>query len=146
MFCCMLANCPEGCCGAYSGFSKYLSSVDKREFKEIVLTDRDASLLKNSKYSEYVYQGSDGLFRIYTSEDGCCKAYRNGKCSIEELKPTICKCYPLYLDIFVGICSILSCPAVDSNFSLSQYEDELIPFLDMCEFWVNHYKRIINKT
>ena len=144
-FSCLQQNCREGCCGAYNGFSKSLTSVDKRDFKDILLTDRDAISLLNSKYREYVYQGSDGLYRILTAEDGCCKAYHNGKCLIEEVKPTICKCYPLYFDIFVGICSQLSCPAVDSCSDLWYYEDELLPLLNMCEFWITYYKKRIEQ-
>ena len=144
LFCCQQDLCPDSCCGAYSGFSDKLNSVDGREFKDIVHTDEDALILQNSAFSHLIYQGQDGLYRILTDTDGYCAAYKSGKCLINDFKPTICKCFPLYLDMFVGICSHKDCPAANADYTLFDYENEVQSLIKMCEFWISHYRKLMN--
>ena len=86
-----------------------------------------------------MYIDDNGLGHIKTAPDGHCFAFQNGKCSINGFKPTICKAYPLYLDLFIGLCAHKECPAVTSAQNIVSFTDELVPFLDMCEFWLNYY-------
>lgn len=142
-FCCRQQECTKSCCGIYAGFSDKLNSVDGRSFTDIILTDDDAQSLLNSEYRDLVYLGDDGLYRIATAEDGVCCAYRLGRCLINDLKPTICKCFPLYLDIFIGLCSQKECIAVDAQYKLLNFRNELEPLLNMCEFWITYYRKQI---
>lgn len=142
-FCCHQQECTESCCGAYNGFSDKLNSVDGRSFTDIILTGDDARSLLNSEYRSLVYQGDDKLYRIATAEDGVCCAYQSGRCLINDLKPTICKCFPLYLDIFIGLCSQKDCIAVDTQYTLHNFRNEIEPLLNMCEFWITYYRKQI---
>ncbi len=139
-FSCYQQECNSSCCGAFTGFSDRLNSVDGRKFSDIILTDKDAKAILSSKYRELVYKGQDGLYRLKTAEDGACSAYIQGKCSINDLKPTICKCFPLYLDVFIGLCSQKDCIAADSRFDFQNYRNEIEPLLDMYEFWTKYYR------
>lgn len=145
-FSCQQQDCPDSCCGVFEGFSDRLISVEGRDFSEIILTDDDVSALLNSEYKELLFQGSDGLFRIATAEDGTCLALRSGKCIINQFKPTICKCFPLYLDLFIGLCANRECRATGEHSSLQFYKNELPHFLQMCEFWINYYKKLVAKA
>ena len=138
-FNCLRHECKTSCCGAFNGFSDKLNSIDNRSFTDIILTYDDAKALLNSEYKDLVYHDDDNLYKIKTAEDGTCSAFKDGKCIINEIKPTICKCYPLYLDICIGLCSQKDCAAVHPQYTLNSYKNEIKPFLKMCEFWIQYY-------
>ena len=142
MFSCSKQSCIVSCCGEFLGFSDRLNSVDGRVFSEIILTDEDAKNILCSEFKNLVYCGTDGLFRIATTENGCCGAFQSGRCTINDLKPTICRCFPLYLDLFIGLCSQKECQAVATEYTLASYKNELPYFLKMCEFWLEYYKKL----
>ena len=144
MFSCQQDRCIDSCCGAYSGFYDKLISIDGRDFKDIVLTDEDVMAILNSEYFHLIYQGQDGLYRLLTDTDGYCAAYKSGRCLINDFKPTICKCFPLYLDMFVGICSHKNCPAAKADYTLFDYESEVQSLIKMSEFWISHYRKLLS--
>ncbi len=145
-FCCQGEYCSESCCGAFSGFSDRLVSVEGRDFKDIILTPQDVNRLSGSIYEKYIITGADGIKRIRTDEKGVCVVYQSGKCLINDFKPTICRCFPLYLDAFVGLCAFKDCPSVEIAYTVKNYAKEIEYLLDMYEFWISHYKKLLKKT
>lgn len=139
-FCCLCQSCPDCCCGPYSGFSETLQSVDGRMFNEIILTNQDVDLLVNHGFENFINKGEDGFSRLKTYSDGTCTALNNGKCSINQCKPTICKAFPLYIDAFIGVCAIKECKSVKPNTDLAFYNEQLRALLDMYQFWIDYYQ------
>lgn len=144
-FKCRGENCLDSCCGIFEGFSDKLLSVETRSFTEIILTKKDVEKICGSEFEKNVYIGKDGLYRIRTSEQGVCSAYEAGKCIMNDFKPTICKCFPLYLDAFVGLCALKECPAVDETYTIESYSNEIESLVDLYEFWISYYKELIDR-
>lgn len=144
-FCCQGEQCLKSCCGAFSGFSDRLFSVEGRKFKDIILTPQDVDRLHESIYKKYVFIDEDGIKKIRTDEQGVCSAYQSGKCLINDFKPTICRCFPLYLDAFIGLCAFKDCPSAEESYTVENYAGELEYLLDMYEFWIAYYRDLIDK-
>ena len=144
-FFCNMFTCKHCCCGPFGGISEELASVDKRPFDEIVLTDEDYEKLFNNGYAYLIEDGySDGMKKPYhkmaLKEDGTCKAYKDGMCSIHDISPTLCKAFPFYFDMFSGLCAI-QC----DGFRKNEFTpiDNLKPYFEnarkMYEFWLKFY-------
>ena len=144
-FFCQKQNCAASCCGAFDGVSDRIVPVGGRKFKEIVLTSSDLERIRGSRYEDFIYIAEDGLGRVKTADDGVCLAYESGQCLINEMKPTICQCFPLYLDVFIGLCAIKDCPSVTDGLTIKSYAKEIEHFLEMCEFWISHYRQELDK-
>lgn len=144
-FKCRSEKCLDSCCGVFEGFSDKLLSVDARSFTDIILTQQDVEKICGSDFEKYVFIGKDGIYRIRTSEQGICSAYKSGKCVMNDLKPTICRCFPLYLDAFVGLCVLKECPAVETSYTIKSYSNEIDNLIDLYEFWISYYKELIGR-
>ena len=144
-FLCQGELCAESCCGAFSGLSDKLVSIEGRAFKDIVLTPQDVIRLNKSIYKKCIYTDTDGIKKIRTDEQGVCTAYRSGKCLMNNFKPTICRCFPLYLDAFIGLCAFKDCPSVEETYTVENYANEIDFLLDMYEFWISYYRKIVEK-
>lgn len=140
-FTCARLECDNCCCEEYEGFSGSLNSVDGRSFTSIILTYDEASVLLESPYASLVCADNDDLYHIRTDDKGYCSAFIDGKCVINDLKPLVCRCYPLYLDIMVGLCTHKKCPVTNPNQGISYYEKEIPSLIKLCEFWVSYYKK-----
>lgn len=140
-FYCNKQNCKKSCCGAFDGVSDRIAPIDNRSFKEIVLTLYDLEKIIASEFVDYIYIAKDGLGRVKTKTDGSCLAYESGQCLINDVKPTICRSFPLYLDIFVGLCTVKDCTAVKDEHNIKSYQNEIKYFLEMCEFWMSYYRK-----
>ena len=139
-FGCKKHECDINCCGEFNGITDNIKPLGRRNFKEIILTKKDLQALMQSDYADYIYIASDGLGRVKTHSNGECLAYRNGQCEINKFKPTICKSFPLYLDLFIGLCTIKCCPSTMQELSENNYKSEIESFIEMCEFWIGYYK------
>ena len=142
-FSCKSDQCENSCCGPYTGFSDDLLSLEKRPFKDIVLTPSDVSRLCDAGYQKFFYFADDGLGRIYVDEDGVCSAFQNGLCEIHSVKPTVCKCYPLCIDVLTGLCCFKSCSAIDDSFNVMCFQEQLGPLIAMYEFWISYYRKFV---
>ena len=78
-------------------------------------------------------------------EDGSCSAFLDGKCSIHSVKPSICRAFPFYIDMFVGLCAVsANCPGVGSGWiSIEEINPEIQATMAMYSFWI---KRIEMNT
>lgn len=147
-FSCRMADCNHSCCGPFASISDKLNNIEGRPFDEIVLTEKDFNALLRSGYLEYVEEGysqemKKPYYRMALEPDGTCKAFLDGKCSIHDVKPTLCRAFPFYFDIFSGLCAI-QCEGFNDKDYNTPFED-IEPCIDaareMYEFWIDFYSR-----
>jgi len=137
---CLGARCPNHCCKEYSGFSDRLQAIDSTGFSEIILLPRDVDNLRKAGMDSLIVKSSEGHWTIATSKEGVCGALTDGKCSIYPFRPAICRCYPLYLDLFVGMCELTECPGVE--FGKPKHYDRTCveELLSIYEYWIQYYR------
>lgn len=146
-FICKRENCEQQCCSSFEGFSQHLRPIESRFFSEIILTSVDIKALTDNGFSKYIYTKKDGNSYLKTTPTGICCAYTNGNCAINDFKPTICKAYPFYLDMFSGLCAIRNCPGISyQETAINDYKNELNSLLDIYEHWIKYYRTLIEST
>lgn len=146
-FACRHDRCEHSCCGPFSGISAEIESLDHRPFEEIVLTEEDyQALYKNGRadlietgYSEEMQKP---YYKIALHPDGTCKALVNGRCSIHEFSPTLCRAFPFYFDMFSGLCAI-RCEGFSDDYwtPLEKYEPYFDAAKKMYEYWLRFYSK-----
>lgn len=143
---CKLDHCKKCCCGPFSGINSRLSNVEGRPFNEIVLTEEDYDLLYSYGRADLIKTGTFSMngkkyYTMALNEDGSCKAWIEGRCSINKYKPTLCRAFPFYIDMFSGLCAIM-CEGFTDEVCTDM--DDMWPSLDaarkMYEFWVKFYR------
>ena len=141
IFKCLKNECPSHCCGDFMGISDRLISLSGLNFSEIILTQEDKERLEKASLSKLIVKRNDGLFTIKTSKGGTCAALFDGQCSIYELRPSICKAFPLYLDLYVGLCADKSCPQSGVLKEYPEYKESLRSLIDIYSFWIEYYSK-----
>jgi len=142
-FVCLREKCPESCCGPFGGAQKGIDSVDGRSFSEIVLTHEDSRRILNAGLANLVERGGDGRFRMKLLGDGTCTALEGGKCSIQEVKPTVCRAFPFYVDMFVGLCGVTACSGFGQGWTrIESLSGEVNAARQMYEFWLSELSPI----
>lgn len=140
-FVCLQDKCTQSCCGPFHGVKSAISSVDKRPFSEIVLTPKDQEQILKAGHSNLT-EFRDNYYRMRLYKDGSCHAFINGKCSIHKNKPTLCKAFPFYIDMFAGLCAITDCPGFGKGWSsLENLQTELEATMEMYSFWLEWIKK-----
>lgn len=139
-FACLGKGCPNHCCGAFNGVSDKLRELDVFAFSEIVLLPDDIRRIRQAGKEDYIARKEDGIWTMKTADDGTCAALRGGRCDIYEVRPSLCKAYPLYLDLFAGLCCVTECPAFDPAAPHQAYQEALRSLLDVMQYWINRYR------
>ena len=146
-FSCKMDCCEKSCCGPFSGVAQEIESIEHRPFEEIVLTKKDYERFYDQGIIYFVEKGySEAMgkeyYKMALEADGTCKAFKNGRCTINEHKPTLCKAYPFYFDMFSGLCAI-SCEGFNDEYytDLSCYEGCFEAAKEMYEFWIDFYTK-----
>ena len=140
-FRCMGEKCPNHCCGAYDGIAPDLRPLGNVKMSEIILLPKDVEALEQAGYASLIRREPNGICKISTAPDGTCAALEDGRCSIYEYRPAICKAYPLYLDMFAGVCALTECKAVGDDMRLEDHPEMLESLLDIYQFWIDHYRK-----
>lgn len=135
------AACPNHCCGAYDGISPNLQPLGTVKFSEIILLPEDEQCLRNAHHDHLILVGEDGIARIRTAPDGTCAALENGVCAVYQNRPTICRAYPFYLDMYAGVCRLQECPGGISEMTPEDYPDMLKSMLDIYRFRISFYEQ-----
>ena len=142
-FRCKCDQCPpdKQCCGEFDGISNCLTPVGNHAFSDIVLTTDDVEKMKSSGLDD-IFENRDGLFFLKLNKNGSCPHFSaDGKCLIYESRPSLCKAYPLYLDMFGGLCYINSCPGTCcQKGSDSNYSDQVKALLDVYQQLIDYYR------
>lgn len=142
-FSCLGKDCPNHCCGPYNGISSNLRPLGNVQMSEIILLSKDAEALEHAGYSHLICTDPDGKVRINTAPDGTCAALVDGRCSVYDYRPAICRAYPLYLDIYSGVCALTECKAVPEDMRLEDYPEALENLLDIYQHWIDQYRKML---
>lgn len=144
-FCCKMHDCQNSCCGPFAGVADELNNIDNRPFDEIVLTPEDYQRLYENGYADLIEEGyseemKKSYYKMALEEDGTCKAFVNGKCSIHEFSPTLCKAFPFYFDMFSGLCAI-GCEGFSDKYwtDVENYRPYFENARKMYEYWLDFY-------
>lgn len=139
-FACLMENCPTSCCGPFGGVQNGLDSVTDTEFADITLTDHNSKKIITSGNAHLIELTERGYYRMKLNPDSSCSAFINGICSIHKVKPSICRAFPFYLDMFVGLCTVSgSCPGCGSDgwTDFDDLSEEITAVKEMYEFWLH---------
>jgi Fe-S-cluster containining protein len=141
-FVCLTNDCPESCCGPFGGVQRGIESIEGRHFSEIVLTAEDSGRLLAAGESHLVEMVEPGRYRMKLLEDGTCSALKDGKCSIHGVKPTVCRAFPFYVDMFVGVCAVTTCPGFGAGWTdIEELTQEIDASREMYQFWLDSIKQ-----
>lgn len=142
-FRCHSEKCTKSCCAEFDGISPFLTSAEGRSFTQIPLTPDDYSKIVEAGFIEYTVTTQDGNNFIRTEQNGTCKAWINGTCALYSVRPTVCKAFPLYIDMFSGLCVITDCDGVEySPNSNKEWTSELEAAIKMYKYWISYYEQI----
>ena len=147
-FCCKAEDCKHCCCGPFEGISKELCNIEHRPFDEIVLTDEDYRVICENGKEDLIEEGYSEIakkkyYKMALEQDGTCKAWKNGRCSIHDFSPTLCQAFPFYFDMFSGLCTIDCEGFSDDNWTdLSEYKEYIDRAQKMYKFWIDFYSEI----
>lgn len=135
-FACLRDKCPASCCGPFTGPHSDLASIEGRKFSDIILTKADYSRLLAAGMSNLVIQaGNHQKMRLLP--DGTCCALKDGMCTIHAAKPTVCRAFPFYIDMFVGLSGVTSCPGFGAGWtSMDDLQSEIAAAKKMYEHWL----------
>jgi Fe-S-cluster containining protein len=137
-FVCLKEECPSSCCGPFGGVQKGIDSVEGREFSEIVLTPDDTRRLLANGHSHLIELTRSGTYRMRLHEDSTCVAFKNGRCSINDVKPTVCRAFPFYVDMFVGLCGVTECPGFGAGWTtIEKLSNEIQASKEMYQYWLD---------
>lgn len=144
-FDCLGNDCKNHCCKSYSGMESKMRQLSGISFEKIILLPDDIAKIKDIGRTDLLADPpSNGIVTIKTAKDGTCAALVNGRCSIYNNRPAICHAYPLYLDMFTGVCVLNECEAAASVDYLSELKANLFSLMEIYRFWIDYYEKEIN--
>ena len=107
---CLGEKCPNHCCSnKFKGLSQALINEDDSKFVQIQLDDEEVKRIIDKGRKDLI-ESKDGNYFLKLNDDFSCSALSNGKCSIYDIRPDVCKLYPYYFDPFCGLCIDKNCP------------------------------------
>ena len=144
--------CQKSCCGPFAGITSHLTKIEERPFEEIVLTPEDYKKIYSAGHAELIEEAysehmGKKYYKMALECDGTCKALKNGLCSINDIKPTLCKAFPFYFDMFSGLCAI-DCEGFSDEYwtEVENCSYALESAKEMYEFWLDFYTKKDEKT
>ena len=140
-----MEKCKNSCCRSFDGIGGNIYNVEGRPFSEIVLTEGDLStLLRNDRGDLVEERRSELTGKTYhilrTDDDGRCLAHTDGRCSVNGFKPTLCRAFPFYFDMFSGLC-IIGCEGFSGSActDLEDYRESVDAAKQMYWYWMEFY-------
>lgn len=136
-FVCLREECPHSCCGPFGGVQRGIESIEGREFSEILLTPDDYRKLAAAGRL-HLTEKVGNRYRMRLLEDGACSALKGGMCSIHDTKPTVCRAFPFYVDMFVGLCAVTTCPGFGAGWTpVADLVGEIEASKKMYQHWLD---------
>lgn len=136
-FVCLREECPHSCCGPFGGVQRGIESIEGRGFSEIILTPADYSRLASAG-KLHLAEKAGTHYRMRLTEDGTCSAFKDGRCSIHQVKPTVCRAFPFYVDMFVGLCAVTTCPGFGAGWTpVADLAEEIQASKKMYQHWLD---------
>lgn len=162
-FTCLGSSCPNTCCGPFHGTRALEPVLSHADLGSVLGTDSDVGAERISIFAQIRLTESDmqrlqsaGLDHLITRRgditapqyymkldaDGSCAALaKDGLCSIHPNRPTICRAFPFYIDLFAGLSMVGSCPGVGSGEqTVEKLRPEIDAAVDMYEFWLQQLR------
>lgn len=110
---------------------------------QIPLIEDDYNRIVNAGFEKFTECTKGGEYLLRTELDGTCKALCKGKCLIYDVRPAQCKGFPLYLDMFSGLCILTDCEGVSYNEnSTKDWKKEIKSVLAMYKYWIKYYESL----
>lgn len=156
---CLGPDCPDSCCGPchHDDFSHDVPEVMNlgdimdehpnrseitRDSGEIRLIQKDVERLRSAGQKSVIIKrkGVNGTrYYLELDEHGTCSMLNeDGSCSIYEYRPTLCRAFPFYFDLFNGLCILESCPGIGKGMTpLEEIEDQIRAAIEMYRFWLD---------
>lgn len=143
---CKGSNCKNNCCLAFNGISDRIKPFGKDvAFSDIILSKDDYDRLLKNGHHELVEEGTNGFYKLKTSPEGVCSAFIDGKCKIYSCRPTVCRAYPFYIDMFAGLCTIRDCCACPDDDEINKYRDDIAAVISVYKMWIALYEEKLAK-
>ena len=144
-FSCRMHLCQHNCCGPFSGITSHLTNIEDRPFDEIVLTPADYKKIYSAGHAEVIEEAVSShtgkkYYKMALEPNGTCKALC--LCTINDIKPTLCRAFPFYFDMFSGLCAI-DCEGFSDEYwtELENCNYALEAAKEMYEFWLDFYMK-----
>jgi Fe-S-cluster containining protein len=159
-FVCLGSECPNTCCGPFHGTralhaaltpqdlgaalgeaSEILPSDRASIFAQIRLTPEDVERLQSAGLDHLIVRrGSMDAPHYYLrlKPDGTCTALAPANlCSIHPHRPTLCRAFPFYIDLFAGLTMVSSCPGVGAGEqTVEELREEITAATAMYRYWL----------
>jgi Fe-S-cluster containining protein len=160
-FVCLGSDCPNTCCGPFHGTRALRSALTQADlgaligesadtaahtqatsiFAEIRLTPEDVERMQNAGLDHLIVRresGQQAAHYMRLGVDGSCAALSADKtCSIHPHRPTICRAFPFYVDLFAGLSMVAACPGVGAGErTVRELEPEIRAAITMYDFWL----------
>jgi len=159
-FVCLGSECPNTCCGPFHGTralhaaltpedlgaalgetSEVLQSDKASIFAQIRLTPSDVERLQSAGLDHLIVRrGSVDAPNYYLrlKPDGTCAALSpTNLCSIHPHRPTLCRAFPFYIDLFAGLTMVSSCPGVGAGEqTVAELREEITAAAVMYRYWL----------
>ena len=101
---CLKEQCPNSCCGPDFKEKKVRGLWEMPCHDQIPLSFNEMSRIVTRFGPASITRYPDELFYIKLSKDGSCPFWKNGLCEIQDIKPAVCRAYPLMdLDTNIGV-------------------------------------------
>lgn len=143
---CDVNNCKHNCCASFNGVSETISPFGKSfKFSDIILSKDDCSILIDNGY-QYMIESKNGINKLKTLHNGLCSALKNNRCSIYEYRPTVCRAFPFYIDMFAGLCTITDCCVAPKEGKIIDYSEEIKAAISVYKNWIEYYEDILNEA
>ena len=166
---CLGSDCPKSCCGPWHGIKELESIFTHQDqgkliqspysetledtlilstiFAQIRVLEKDIIRLRDAGYEDFIERRgapSHPSYYLRLLQDGTCSALNSDNlCSIHPARPTLCRAFPFYIDLFAGLSIIGSCPGVNSGEStIRDLECEINAVIEMYEFWISNMKSV----
>lgn len=165
-FACLGSDCPNTCCGPFLGTQALDPTVSQKDLGEVLGEGREVGemIQRRSVFTEIRLipkdierlqgQGLDHLivrrgaigapaYYLRLQADGTCMALsEDNLCTIHPFRPTLCRAFPFYIDLFAGLSMIRSCPGVGAGETdVSDLKNEIRAAVEMYDFWMDLLRR-----
>lgn len=119
---CLKERCRKNCCGPkFNNGTK--TNIFGMSHDQLPLTLEDKNKIVAHCGLGHIQKEADGGYYIKFRKDNSCPFWKEGLCSIEDIKPSICRAYPfIEIDPYFGVTQDMTCPGFEAAL---QYRREL---------------------
>ena len=132
---CLKEKCPENCCGFFRDRLPDYRSVKGIHHDEIFILPDEIGNVPHGVLSR---RKKDYYLKL--KKDRSCPLFDAGKCKQFENRPSVCKAFPFYIDLFTGLNIDMTCPGAGGGWTKVEKIKPLLRALLRC--YKKHIKDI----